>query len=106
MRYLVITESRQPLPPEMAAPALRMFQAWLAENRDAGKIEQAWTFAGQVAGAGIANVESHDELDAIMGRWPLAQFSDIKVYPLADLDASLENALANIQAVMEAMGVE
>lgn len=104
MRFLVITKNRHPLPPEMALPTMQMFQAWLAEHRESGKLEQVWSFAGQVAGGGIANVDSHEELDAMMASWPLAQVSEATVYPLGDLDAVLEVSVANIEQMMEAMG--
>jgi len=51
MRFLVVTKGRDPLPPEMAIGMLRMFQGWLAEHRGSGKLEQAWSFAGQPGGA-------------------------------------------------------
>ncbi|GEM_PF-1587370 len=103
MRFLIVTKGRDPLPPEMAIGMLQMFQGWLAEHRGSGKLEQAWSFAGQPAGGGIANVDSLEELDAMMATWPLSQTSEIAVYPLADLDAVLETSLANIQGIMEAM---
>ncbi len=103
MRFLVVTKGRDPLPPEMAIPMLQMFQGWLAEHRGSGKLEEAWSFAGQVGGGGIANVDSLEELDAMMATWPFSQTSDIEVYPLADIDSVLETSLANIQGIMEAM---
>ena len=103
MRFLVVSKGRDPLPPEMAIPILQMFQGWLAEHRASGKLEEAWSFAGQVGGGGIANVDSLEELDAMMATWPFAQTSDIEVYPLADIDAVLETSLANIQGIMDAM---
>ena len=103
MRFLIITKGRDPLPPEMAIGMLQMFQGWLAEHRGSGKLEQAWSFAGQPGGGGIANVDSLEELDAIMATFPLGQTSEITVYPLADIDAVLETSLANIQGIMEAM---
>jgi muconolactone delta-isomerase len=103
MRFLIVTKGRDPLPPEMAIGMLQMFQGWLAEHRASGKLEQAWSFAGQTGGGGIANVDSLEELDAIMATYPFAQTSEIAVYPLADLDAVLETSLANIKGIMEAM---
>jgi len=103
MRFLVVSKGRDPVPPEMAVPILQMFQGWLAEHRASGKLEQAWSFAGQVGGGGIANVDSLEEFDAMMATWPFSQTSDIEVYPLADLDSVLETSLANVQSIMEAM---
>ena len=103
MRFLVVSKGRDPVPPEMAVPMLQMFQGWLAEHRASGKLEQAWSFAGQTGGGGIANVDSHEELDAMMATWPFGQTSDVDVYALADIDSILEVSLANVQGILEAM---
>lgn len=85
---------------EMALPLTQMMQAWLAEHRASGKLVEAWSFAGQVGGGGVLEVDSHDELDEIMGGFPFAQTSHLWVYPLADLDASLARTAARIEAMM------
>ena len=46
---------------------------------------------------------SPEELDALMAEFPLAAFSDISVYGLVDLDASLDNVSKAISAMMGAM---
>lgn len=104
MRFLIVTKGRDPVPPEMGAPMIQMMQGWLAEHRASGKLEEAWSFAGQLGGGGIANVDSHEELDAMMAGFPFSQTSDIQVYALADLDGSLENALATIENMMAMAG--
>lgn len=104
MRFLVVTESRESLPPEMALPMMQMMQAWVAEHTSSGKMEQVWSFAGLAGGGGIMNVDSHEELDSIMGGFPFAQHSDITVYALADLNAALADSVARIEEVMAAMG--
>lgn len=104
MRFLVVTENRTPLAPEMALPMMRMMQAWSAEHTASGKLEQVWSFAGLVGGGGILNVDSHEELDAVMGGFPFAQNSKIAVYVLADLDVALRDQITRIEGIMAMMG--
>lgn len=104
MKFLVITKSREAPPMEMAVPMMQMMQAWVAEHRGSGKLVESWSFAGMVGGGGILDVDSHEELDAIMAGFPFGQTSDITVYAMADLDAALENGLANIEAMMAGPG--
>ena len=91
VRFLIITEGRDPVPPEMAMPMFDMMDAWLAEHRGSGKLEAVWSFAGRPGGGGVVNVDSHEELDAIMAGFPFGQTSSMSIIPLADLDTALAN---------------
>ena len=51
----------------------------------------------------MLEVESHEELDAIMARFPFAPFSSIEIIALSDLDTSLANAKAFVQEMMAGM---
>jgi muconolactone delta-isomerase len=104
MRFLIVTTGREAGPPEMAMPLLQAMRAWLAEHRASGKLVDVWSFAGSIGGGGIVEVESHEELDAIMAGFPYGQTSHVDVYPLADLDASLDNLEASIVQMMQAVG--
>jgi muconolactone delta-isomerase len=88
----------------MGMPMLQAMRAWLAEHRASGKIVETWSFAGSVGGGGIVEVDSHEELDAVMAGLPYGQTSNVDVYPLADLDRSLDQTEATITRMMEAMG--
>jgi len=92
MRFLIVTEGRNPVPPEMAMRMMDMMDAWLAEHRASGKLEAMWSFAGRPGGGGVLNVESHEELDEIMAGFPFSQTSSISIYALADIDAGVANA--------------
>ena len=100
MRFLVLTEGRNPVPPEMAMPMMDTMDAWLAEHRASGKLEDVWSYAGRPGGGGILNVDSHEELDAIMVGFPFSQTSSVSVHALADLDASLANSRKQFAAMM------
>ncbi len=104
MRFLIVTTSREAMPVEMVMPAMHGMQAWLEEHRAAGRLVEAWSFAGMPGGGGIAEVSSHEELDQMMAGFPFAQTSYMSIYPLADLDSSLEHNINAFTAMMEAAG--
>jgi muconolactone delta-isomerase len=104
MQFLVMTRQFSPPPPEMIAPLLEATQGWLAQHRASGKIKSAWAFAGTTNGAGVLDVDSHEELDEIVGAFPFAPFSTIDVIALSDLDRSLETAKAEAARFGQAVG--
>ncbi|MCC6382404.1 MAG: hypothetical protein IT304_07830 [Dehalococcoidia bacterium] len=104
MKFLVVTRATAPLPPEMAQTLVGAMKQWASAHRSSGKMEQIWSFAGMGGGGGVLNVSSHEELDAIMSGFPFGPFSQIDVYPLADLDAGLENFSKSIAQMMAATG--
>jgi muconolactone delta-isomerase len=100
MKFLVITKANSPIPPEMALGLFEALSAWATEHVSSGKIEQTWSFAALQGGGGIFNVESLEELDAIMTKFPLAPFSSTELYPLVELQPSLQRVREAIQAMM------
>jgi muconolactone delta-isomerase len=89
MKFLVVTKSKMPFPPEMAPGIVDAVEEWTRKYTAKGQLEQIWSFAGLQGGGGIANVNSLEELDAIMTEFPIAPFSDIEVYGLVDFEASV-----------------
>jgi muconolactone delta-isomerase len=98
MRFLIITKSKYMVPPDVMLGLVESMEPW--QKKYAGKLEQIWGFAGTQGGGGICNVESLDELDAIMTDFPFGSISDIEVLPLVDLPGSLER----IKRALRAMG--
>ena len=90
MRFLVLSVSREALPPEKVRSLIGAMRAWLAEHRAAGKLVEDYSLAGRSGSCRILDVESHEELTAVMAGFPFGPFSDIEVYPLSDLDAALD----------------
>jgi muconolactone delta-isomerase len=103
MQFLVITRQKTPAPPETLMPLLSAMEAWVAQNRDSGKAKAQWAFAGTIGGGGLLDVESHEELDAIMSRFPFGPFSTVEIIPLSNIDESLANAKAFVQQMMAGM---
>jgi muconolactone delta-isomerase len=103
MQFLVITRQSTPPPPEMLMPMLGAMEAWVAQNRASGKVKDQWAFAGTVGGGGVLEVESHEELDAIMSRFPFGPYSTVEVIALSNLDEALANAKAFVGEMMAGM---
>jgi len=97
MRYLIISKNKHLTPPEVVPGLIDATLAWARKYQ--GKIEQLWAVAGQKAGGGIANVESLEELDIILTEFPLGPFSETEVYPLVDLESSLQRQKQTAQAL-------
>ena len=96
-------EAGEPAVPEMVIPLIDAMTAWLAQHRASGKAKATWAFAGTNGGGGVIEVDSHEELDAIMARFPFAPFSNIEILALSDIDQSLANAKAFVQEMMAGM---
>jgi muconolactone delta-isomerase len=90
MRFLVTTTTQFPIPPEMAPPVMDGMIAWFNKYTQSGKIETGWSDAGRRAGGGILNVDSLEELDAILTELPIGPFSEVEVQPIVDLLDSIE----------------
>jgi muconolactone delta-isomerase len=100
MRFLIVTRATSPFPPATAPMLVAGMKQWATAHRETGKIEQIWSFAGMGGGGGILNVDSHEELDEVMAGFPFGPFSRIELYPLADLDAGLDNFAKAMQQMM------
>jgi muconolactone delta-isomerase len=89
MKFLVVTKSKMPFPPEMAEGIIDAVEGWTRKYTASGNLEQVWSFAGLQGGGGIGNVNSLEELDAMMTEFPIGPFSDIEIYGLVDFEASV-----------------
>ena len=99
MRFLVVTKSKHPMPPEAVEPMFQALQQWAQRHTQSKKMEQVWSFAGIPGGGGIFNVNSLEELDAIMIEFPLGPFSDIEILGLADITAGIQGVIAAAKAM-------
>ncbi len=95
MRFLIVSKNKYMTPPEVMPSLIDATLAWA--HKYEGQIEQIWSlvgqlwsFAGRQAEEGVANVESLEELNAILAEFPLSSFSETEVYPLVDLVASFQ----------------
>lgn len=104
MQFLITTKQSSPPPPEMTVPLIEAMEAWVAQHRASGQITSIWGFAGIAGGGGVIEVDSHEELDAVMVAFPFGPFSTIEIIALSDIDEALAGAKATFQQMMEMMG--
>lgn len=99
MRVLIVSKAQFPIPPEAVPMLIDGMTAWMNKYTKEKKMEQVFGFAGLNGGGGILNVNSAEELDAIMTEFPFGPWSQNEVYILSDVNASL----ANFKRVMAQM---
>ena len=104
MRFLVHTSSKHPIPPEMVPSLIDAMTEFANKYTESGKLEDVWSYGGLAGGGGIANVDSLEELDAIMLEFPFGPFSDVATFPLVDLQGSLQRQRVVFQAMMGSGG--
>ena len=103
MKFVVISNPKHMIPPEMIIPILEAFSAFIEKYTASGHIVETWSYAGTTGGGALINAESLEELDAIMAENPTAGFSAIEVHPVVDLQESVQRGLQIAKARMEAM---
>jgi len=104
MRFLVIGKNRSPVPPDIAPALFDAMIAWVNKIKASGKVEALWGTAGVAGGGAILNVDSADELDAIMIEFPFAPFSEITIVLIVDIVESLQRSKQAMLAMMQGGG--
>ena len=66
-------------------------KARAGELQHEGKWVHLWRIAGQFANISVFDVDSHDELHAILSTLPLFPFMEISVTPLAKHPSAIES---------------
>ena len=96
MKFVVHTKIKHLVPPEVTLKLINAVEPW--QKQWGGKIEQTWSFAGIQGGGGILNVESLEELDAVMGSFPLLGVSDVEILPIVELGVALKRSKKVLEA--------
>lgn len=103
MKFVIYSSPRFQPPPDMILPMIDAFGAYLAKYKASGHIQEMWSYAGTQGGGALLEVDSHQELDAIMAENPFAPFSAIEVHAVVDMEESINLFKQIAQARMEAM---
>ncbi|MGW1677074.1 muconolactone Delta-isomerase [Saccharopolyspora sp. NPDC002376] len=85
MLFQVRMDVRLPhdLDPEARTEIIAREKAYAQELQRSGKWPQIWRIVGEYANISIFDVESNDELHALLSGLPLFPYMDIHVTPLA-----------------------
>jgi hypothetical protein len=87
MRFMFITRSQFPVPPEEIPAMMEGFVAWWERYRD--RFEGAGFFVEGNGGGGICKVADEAEFHQMVLEWPFAQYSRNEAYALVDMDTAL-----------------
>ncbi len=99
MRFLVVSQQKQPFPPEAALGLVDAMIGWISKYTANGKLEQIWAFPGENGGGSIVNVDSHEELRDIMMENPFTPFVENEIHPLVDVNDTMQRLKQAIQAM-------
>ena len=91
MRFLITSKPRFPFPPDAGPALLAAMRAWVQQHTISKKIETIWGFAAGGGGGGILNVDSHEELNAVMAGMPFTAVSEIHAEAIVPIEVSLRN---------------
>jgi hypothetical protein len=103
MKFLVTVTPRQvPIPPGMAADMLEAQGSWLKERVDDGTIECLYGTVGG-GGFGVANVDSHEQMHALLVGSPGYALADYDVKAIGDSAAMLAEGVAALRRAASMM---
>ena len=90
-----------PLPPEQIMELAIKESETVISYREKGKVLAGGILAGRKAGCGIFNVDSPEELHALVSQLPMFPFCEWEIIPLIPREVALEGtkqALASMRA--------
>ena len=99
MRFALTGKTIHQIPPEMFPGLIDAAVAWANKYTTNKKVEHIWHFSGGMAGVIIVNVNSAEELNAMIAEFPFAPFAEMEVHALLDF----RDAMQQIKQVVQAM---
>jgi muconolactone delta-isomerase len=90
MQFLVLTKAATTnLPPQVTLQLVRQTFEMAIEKREP-RIKQAFSFAGERAGAFVVEVGSAEELSDVISDLPFSGIVDVTIHALTTLEQSLK----------------
>ncbi len=100
MRFLVITNPKHPVPPELAVVLSDAMLGWMTKIKESGKLETLFGYTGIPGGGCILNVDSAEEANSIILEFPFGPFSDVQVHVVVDPFESVKQFKQIAQAMI------
>jgi hypothetical protein len=91
MEFVVIAravDSTNVPPQAVIGLAKQQFQQF-ASNQDS-RVKSMYPFAGERAGVVIVDVKSGDELQELIGNWPLSGVTDFEIHPIGTVQGVMK----------------
>ena len=87
MRFIAITRSTSPVPPEQLPSLMERFAEWREQYRE--HLQSFEFFAGSPGGFMVINAPDEVVLNQLMAEYPFVEYVDIEVRPIIDGDTAL-----------------
>ena len=101
MQFLVLTKAGNTnVPPQVALQLVRQAFEMAIEKREP-RIKQAFSFAGERAGAFVIEAGSAEELSDVVSELPFSGIVDVSIHPLTSLEQSLKTVKKAEQRVAQ-----
>lgn len=101
MQFLVLTKAgTSNLPPQVMLQLVRQTFEMIVEKREP-RIKQAFSFAGERAGAFVIEAGSAEELSDVISDMPFAGIVDVSIHPLTTVEQSLKTVKKAEQRVAQ-----
>ena len=101
MQFLVLTKAGNTnVPPQVALQLVRQTFEMVIEKREP-RIKQAFSFAGERAGAFVIEAGSAEELSDVVSELPFSGIVDVSIHPLTSVEQSLKTVKKAEQRVAQ-----
>jgi muconolactone delta-isomerase len=88
-------DSASDIPPATYTKLLEATANWVYRYKSAGILSEIHMMAGRNRIVTICNHESTEDLTRVLSTLPLGKYIDIEVYPLADINESINALIEN-----------
>jgi muconolactone delta-isomerase len=102
MKFLIISsykDAMSTLPPAMVRQMSEGMLGWMNQQRQAGKVLEAYVVPAWKRGVVIYEFESAEQITRVLPGMPGFGFMDFEIYPLADFDESVKNLVEALKKV-------
>ena len=102
MKFLTIStfkDALSTLPPSVIIQIVEAMQAWMKQQKQSGKILEAYVIPAWKRGVVISEFDSAEEISQMLPQMPGFGFMDFELYPLADFDGGVKSLIEALKRV-------
>jgi hypothetical protein len=100
MKYLVLGNMKDIvslLPPTKSRQLLENCTNWVYRYKSSNLVADIYMMVGSNRFVAICNSESNQEVERILNSLPVGAFSNLEVFPLADITESINGMIENVK---------
>ena len=104
MKFLTIStfkDTLSTLPLGTTMQMMQGMQAWMKQQKESGKILEAYVIPGWKRGVVIGEFGSAEEITQMLPQMPGFGFMDFEMYPLADFDEGVNDFVEGLKKAQQ-----